>query len=94
MAPQWSQLALNMNILNCEVPKTKLFNTSALPTVDSAQSGALYYRYPTTAVFDQIAEFDLALPVLFNTQVPHQVCNMTDEKRMSISFRFYQDPTI
>lgn len=94
MAEQWSQLALNLNIENCEIPKTSMFTTTAKRARDITYSGAPYFKYPEDAVFTKVAEFDLTTPVLFNTQVPHQVQNNTASRRVSISFRFYEDPQL
>lgn len=92
MSKKWSKLALNMNIQNCENSTTKLFQTSRVPEPAAAQSGAGYFKYPADTEFTEVGSFVLSRPVLFNTQVPHQVCNSSPTRRMSISFRFYKDP--
>ena len=84
-------LALNFNIENCVVPRTKMYTCDIQPMLSKTQSGVNYWRYDPAANFMQVAEFDLTTPVLFNTQVPHQVCNHTDETRISVSFRFNED---
>lgn len=40
----------------------------------------------------EIDRFTLDQPTLFNVQIPHAVINPTWEERLSISFRFHQDP--
>jgi hypothetical protein len=91
----YSRLALNFEIENCRIPKTKLYHTDAKPVIAYTPSKIEYWKYPEDAKFTEIAQFDLSQPVLFNTQIPHQVCNSNSyRRRVSISFRFYQDPEI
>ena len=87
-----SSLALNMEIQNCRIPKTKLYFTESVPTIAYTPSNVEYFKYDDDAVFKKIGEFDLSQAVLFDAQVPHQVCNQTNERRVSISFRFSKDP--
>jgi hypothetical protein len=88
----FSSLALNMEIENCRIPKTKMFLTDSLPIIAYTPSKIEYWKYEDDAIFTQVEEFDLSQPVLFETQIPHQVCNQTNQRRVSISFRFYEDP--
>jgi hypothetical protein len=87
-----SSLALNMEIQNCRIPKTKLYLTESTPVITYTLSNTEYCKYNDDAVFTQVGEFDLYQPVLFETQIPHQVCNQTNKRRVSISFRFSKDP--
>jgi len=86
-------MALNFDIENCVIPRTKMYACDIEPTLSKTRSGLNYWRYDPSANFVQVAEFDLSAPVLFNTQVPHQVCNHTDATRISVSFRFHEDPS-
>jgi hypothetical protein len=85
-------LALNIEIQNCRIPKTKLYLTKSIPVITYTPSNIEYFKYSDDAIFEKIGEFDLTHPVLFDTQIPHQVCNQTNERRVSISFRFSKDP--
>jgi len=85
-------LALNFDIQNCALPRTKMYTCDMEPILSKTPSGLNYWKYDTSATFTQVAEFDLSTPVLFDNQIPHQVCNDTDQARISISFRFREDP--
>jgi hypothetical protein len=89
----FGRLALNMEIQNCRIPKTKLYLTDTAPNLNYTPTNLKYWKYDDDAVFTEIGEFDLTQPVLFDTQTPHQICNPTAERRVSISFRFVEDPT-
>jgi len=87
-----SSLALNMEIQNCIIPKTKQYFTESVPELAYTPSNIEYFKYPDDAIFTEVSQFDLRQPVLFETQIPHQICNPTNERRVSISFRFTKDP--
>jgi hypothetical protein len=86
------RLALNMEIQNCRIPKTKLYLTDTAPSINYTPNNEKYWKYDSNAIFTEIGEFDLTQPVLFDTQTPHQVFNQTSGRRISISFRFFEDP--
>ena len=93
----FSVLALNMEIQNCKIPKTKMYITDAQPSaikLAHTPENVEYWKYENNDSLKEVGEFDLTQPVLFNTQIPHQVCNQTNERRVSISFRFYEDPEL
>jgi hypothetical protein len=93
----FSVLALNMEIQNCRIPKTKMYITDATPhaiKLAHTPENVEYWKYENNDSLKEVGKFDLTQPVLFNTQIPHQVCNQTSERRVSISFRFYEDPVL
>jgi hypothetical protein len=89
-----NSLALNFNIQNCLLTCTKIFSCDKDPTLNQTPSGIPYWKFDPSTNFVQVAEFNLSTPVVFDTQVIHQVCNTTDETRISVSFRFMEDPRI
>lgn len=91
---EFSKLALNMDILNCETVKTRFFYTDSAIEFARNPAGVPYCRFPADAKFTPVAAYDLSTPVLLDTQQPHQVRNTQDRTRISISFRFFTDPDL
>ena len=83
-------LALNFPILNCENSATRLFYSQHEP-IFKFNTETRWYSFEENSL-EEIANFDLKTPVLFNTRVPHAVENMSDSLRVSATFRFEEDP--
>lgn len=84
--------ALNMGILNYEKTRTQIFSCSSDARHKlTNDKGHPYIAYDESKC-SIVAEFDLMKPKLFDTSNPHRVSNNTDERRISISFRFFNNP--
>jgi len=79
--------ALNFEIQNCCIPKTRMYRSTK--TGQALYTPQVRYTKYNLEDCDLIKEFDLTMPIIFNTQVPHNVWNPTKETRISISFRFF-----
>lgn len=90
----FSRLALNCNILNCETSKTRFYTATKSPVLKHNANKVPYCEYPADTIFSPVCEYTLDRPVLINTQEPHQVINKQNKIRISISFRFYEDPRL
>jgi hypothetical protein len=85
-------LALNMCIENCRNAPTKIYSTNKENTkVSYSETGKPYYSF-NQAECKYITEFNLEKPTVFDVAKPHQVCNPTAKRRISISFRFGSMP--
>lgn len=87
-----NQLAINIPLLNCEDSYTKFYKTTKEnDLVEYSSSGSPLIRYhPDDCV--QIDEFRLSNPVVFRTDIPHSVVNLSPNTRLAISLRFETDP--
>lgn len=47
---------------------------------------------PEVSTAVEIDRYHLKHPVILNTTIPHKITNNTDEIRISISYRFHEDP--
>lgn len=84
-------LALNMEIINCRKNYTAMFfceNEKEAMKILTTPKGSKFWRIFDTSKCYLISEFNLTNPVLFDTLKIHQVRNTTNERRISISFRF------
>ena len=88
------RLALNLDIENADVTKTKLYKISVPGTMHLTGSQKLpYIVYQNNAnTCEQVTEYDLSKPVLFDYVKPHCVTNHTDHRRVAITLRFRNDP--
>lgn len=88
------RLALNIDIENADVTKTKLYQVS-VPGITYKTAGQKlpYIVYQNNAdTCKQVTEYDLSTPVLFDYVKPHLVTNLTDKRRVAITLRFKNDP--
>lgn len=92
ITPGFNTYALNMGISNYEHTKTQLFSADPSAVVERKNTaGHPFMAYDETKC-SVITEFNLISPVLFDTSIPHRVFNDTLETRISVSFRFLQNP--
>lgn len=90
---QKNTLALNFGIEIPEGSFTGMYKQTEGTVTESIQpNGIPNYVFFKDAKFSMIDKFDLHLPTVFNTQVPHGVFSPIGMKRISISFRFVNDP--
>jgi hypothetical protein len=85
-------LALNFGIANCLHTWCAFYKLkSGEPVIKSLPPGPAWYQYPD-AELALIGTCNLVKPTLINVAVPHAVHNPTDAVRISVSFRFLQNP--
>jgi hypothetical protein len=84
-------LALNIPLEHCEGSTTKFWKSTA-PTIIEHTSNNYDYSYFDPKYCEQISEFKLNRPVLFDTDIPHNVVNPQPVWRRAISLRFAKDP--
>jgi hypothetical protein len=85
----FDHLALNFEIFNCKNNFTVMYDSFKSPVFKvDAENKIEFFDFDTDKCVEK-TRFNLSKPVLFNTQLPHQVYNLTDEPRISISFRFF-----
>lgn len=92
-AQTYNTYSLNINILNCENNIVKMFDKK-----DNAKEIEIVspnnYRY--TFYYENdcslATSYILNKPILLDVAIPHQVCNTTNNKRVSLSIRFHNDP--
>lgn len=85
-------LALNFGI---KIPKgsfTGMYKLIEGSLSESKQPNGIPRYLFENAKFSLVDKFDLHMPTLFNTKVPHGVFSPIGMKRISISFRFIDDP--
>jgi hypothetical protein len=84
-------LAINIPLENCDNSVTKFWKTSK-PEIKQFTPNGIPYNYFEMDGCEQIDEFVLSRPIIFNTSVPHLVVNPQDVWRKAISIRFKTDP--
>lgn len=90
---QKNMLALNFGINLPPGSYTGMYKLTKGKMHESKQSNGIpYYMFLNDAEFELIDKFDLQQPTLFNTSVPHGVVSSLGLRRISLSFRFIQDP--
>jgi hypothetical protein len=90
---QKQTLALNFGIKIPEGSYTGLYNLINGQMYEAIQpNGIPKYNFSNDAKFQLIDQFDLLQPTIFNTKIPHGVYSPIGEKRISLSFRFIEDP--
>lgn len=89
-----ASIALNFGLKVPVGSYTGLYDRSGGIIVDSIQGNGVPRKLICGGQFTEIARFDLNKPTLFNTQVPHGVYTPKGTKRISISFRFFNDLSI
>lgn len=89
---QRNTLALNFGIKIPDGSFTGLYKQTEGTVVESVQPNGIPNYIFRNAKFSIIDKFDLHKPTLFNTKIPHGVFSPVGMKRLSISFRFIEDP--
>jgi hypothetical protein len=86
-------LALNFGIKNLHSTYTAFYRMAAgaKATIKTLPNGRPYNCY-SSAQLQEIGRIDLVKPTWINTHVPHAVHNLTLDTRISLSFRFKQNP--
>ena len=86
-------LAVNFPVANTEGVETEMWDEEGLKSVRLFTKGTNipYYRYLVSGVPVK-AKYVLDRPVILNIKKVHSVVNNTDKPRVSLSFRFYNDP--
>jgi len=74
----------------------KLIEGKEIIVNDTSIAGgdADYKIFSQDSKFEEIAKFYLNKPTLFNTNIPHQVYNDTNQDRLSLSLRFESNPVL
>jgi hypothetical protein len=85
------QLALNIPLINCENSVTSLWESSDTTELQYTDNRQPYNSYDP-AKCTKLTEFRLTRPVIFRTDIPHNVTNSSNEVRKAISIRFKRDP--
>lgn len=86
-------VALNFPISGCEGTCTKMYKLIKGEQINvNLPDGTTYSKFSEDSEFKQVAQFYLTQPTFFNTSVPHQVFNDTNENRLSLSIRFESNP--
>jgi len=99
LRPEDKNFALNFPVKNCEQTYTcmyKLIEGKEIIVNDTSIAGgdADYKIFSQDSKFEEIAKFYLNKPTLFNTNIPHQVYNDTNQDRLSLSLRFESNPVL
>ena len=89
---QPNSLALNFGIKNTAKTHTAFYRVVAGNMVRKTLANGITWNSYEQATLEELARIDLAKPTIINTKVPHAVINPTQEPRISMSFRFHQDP--
>jgi hypothetical protein len=86
-------LAINFPVTNTDQVTTEMWDEEGLTSIKLMTKGTYipYYRYLVSGV-DPQANYVLDKPVILNVKKVHSVVNNTDKPRVSLSFRFYNDP--
>jgi len=92
LLPDQDPWALNVNIHNCEHTWTEAYHVREDQGRDLASTAGDHLRFYAADPELLIARWNLATPRLFNTQIAHRVINHTNELRVALSFRFWQNP--
>lgn len=86
-------LAVNFPVYNCEEVKTVFYDdTNVETTLRYTQAYNIpYYSYKVDRQAP-IAEYILSKPVILNVKKIHSVVNNSNKDRISLSFRFEEEP--
>ena len=87
------ELALNFPVINCENVITDFFEYKEQNlTLKYTMGTNLPYLFYDITGMNIISSLNLVKPTILNIKMPHRVVNHTDLERISISFRFMEDP--
>lgn len=87
-------LSLNFGIANCIETSVVFYKYISgpkkyVPLPDPVEGSYIFYA---ESELEEIDRYILDKPVIMNNTVPHGILNDTNEPRISISFRFLNDP--
>lgn len=86
-------IALNFPIKNCDNTYTTMYKLKKGDQIDiTLPDGTAYSKFSDDSEFEEVETFYLKKPTFFNTGIPHQVFNNTDDVRLSLSIRFERNP--
>lgn len=87
------ELALNFPVINCNWVSTEFFKFEQqdLETLYTKGTNLPYHHFNIENK-SVIGSFRLKQPTLLNIKMPHRVVNRTKMERISLSFRFAEDP--
>lgn len=86
-------LAVNFPVYNCEEVKTVFYDdTNVNAILKYTQAHNIPYYYYEIDERAPIAEYILSKPVILNVKKIHSVVNNSDKDRVSLSFRFEEEP--
>ncbi len=86
--PIQNRLALNFDVYNCRQTYVNVYETSAEPIYINPLP--TYYREYAAADCQYVTRYEMTHPVVFNTSKPHQICNLTPLRRVSLTCRFHE----
>ena len=89
---QVNDLALNFSIKNTENTYTGFYKVVSGEVIRKTLPNGVEWDNFEKAELEEIARIDLSKPTIINTKIPHAVHNPTPNPRISVSFRFVQDP--
>jgi len=87
---------LNLNLYNCVDNYTRMFeliDTKSAPPISHGPNGKPFYSYNESQC-NEVTRYNLEKPVLLDLNKPHQVVNLTNQPRLSVSFRFTTRPEL
>jgi hypothetical protein len=86
-------LALNFPVINCDQSYTAFYKiVEGSPNIIKMANGLTNLNFDNCGT-EELDRFYLKQnAILFNTKIPHKVFNFSDNPRLSISFRFVNDP--
>mgnify|MGYP006268535979 CR=1 FL=1 len=93
-----AELALNIGIENAVNNWNIFYKIKGRPENTSSTPGQnepwIYFNEgnrENVESIDEIGRYDLTLPKIFNTRIPHRVLNFTESRRIVTTFRFDPD---
>jgi len=87
---------LNLNLYNCVNNYTRMFeliDSNFKPPVSYGPNGKPFYSYNENHC-REVTRYNLEKPVLLDLNKLHQVVNLTNDIRLSVSFRFTTRPDL
>lgn len=85
-------LAINIPLINCQDSITEFWESDESNSKVTYTPNGSPYTMISRDKCTKISEFVLNKPVVFNTDIPHSVRNLSSKPRIAISLRFTKDP--
>lgn len=89
---QKNDLALNFGIENNEETFTAFYEIQSGTVIRKTLENGITWDNFENVVLKEVKRINLKNPTIINTKIPHSVHNPTDKNRISVSFRFVEDP--
>lgn len=86
-----NRLAIQIPLDNCEESTTSFWESSSRPLISQTKNGHVYSYYEES-MCTKLTEYKLTSPVIFDSEILHNVTNPTNQIRRAISLRFKEDP--